>query len=153
MSNAMIEHEAVVHSIDGNKLTVAMATGGCSSCGQCGMARIAGNRPATLLTLPLSGNYKVGDVVNVGLPESGMPLTALLGYLFPAVAVLIGAIFGSLIDGSDAATAVGAIAGFLIAMVITRTVIWLLPNLMPTPQLLPLATHSALSQQEFHHER
>lgn len=152
MSAKMIEHRGVVQRIDGNKAIVAMETAGCSSCGQgssCGIGKMASGRPATLLTLPVSGDIKAGDFVLIGLPESKLTLSALLGYLFPAFVMLLGAWLGSTIeDGSDAATALGAIAGFVAALVIARIVIGLVPNLMPVPQLIPLSKQSPTFPQE-----
>jgi len=148
----MIEHRGVVQRIDGSKAVVAMETAGCSSCGQgssCGIGKMASGRPATLLTIPVSGDIKAGDFVLIGLPESKLTLSALLGYLFPAFAMLLGAGLGSTIeDGSDAATALGAIAGFVAALVIARVVIGLVPNLMPVPQLIPVSKQSPTFPQE-----
>ena len=152
MSAKMIEHRGVVHRVDGNKAIVAMETAGCSSCGQgssCGIGKMASGRPATMLTIPVSGDDKAGDFVLIGLPESKLTLSALLGYLFPAFAMLLGAWLGSSIEeGSDAATALGAIAGFIAALVIARIVIGLVPNLMPVPQLIPVSKQSPTFRQE-----
>ena len=97
MRAKMIEHRGVVQRIDGSKAVVAMETAGCSSCGQgssCGIGKMASGRPATLLTIPVSGDIKAGDFVLIGLPESKLTLSALLGYLFPAFAMLLGAWLG-----------------------------------------------------------
>ena len=145
MSARMIEHRGIVQRVDGGKAIVAMETAGCSSCGQgssCGIGKMAAGRPATMLTIPISGDIKAGDVVLIGLPESKLTLSALLGYLFPAFAMLIGAWLGAVLEGSDGATALGAIAGFLGALAIARVVIGLVPGLMPAPQLIPLSNHS-----------
>jgi sigma-E factor negative regulatory protein RseC len=53
---------------------------------------------------------------------------AWLGYLFPAFAMVFGAWLGSSREGSDAATALGAIVGFLGALVVARVVIGLDAN-------------------------
>ena len=148
MSARMIEHRGIVHRVDGGKDIVAMETAGCSSCGQgssCGIGKMASGRPATMLTIPVSGDIKAGDLVLIGLPESKLTLSALLGYLFPAFAMLLGAWLGSSIEeGSDAATALGAIA----ALVIARIAIGLVPNLMPVPQLIPVSKQSPTFRQE-----
>lgn len=152
MSAKMIEHRGIVHHVEGGKAFVAMETAGCSSCGQgssCGIGKMASGRPATMLTIPVSGDIKAGDFVLIGLPESKLTLSALLGYLFPAFAMLLGAWFGTSIEeGSDAATALGAIAGFVAALVIARIVIGLVPNLMPAPQLIPLSKRFPTFPQE-----
>ena len=148
MSARMIEHRGIVHRVDGGKAIVAMETAGCSSCGQgssCGIGKMASGRPATMLKIPVSGDIKAGDFVLIGLPESKLTLSALLGYLFPAFAMLLGAWLGSSIEeGSDAATALGAIA----ALVIARIAIGLVPNLMPVPQLIPVSKQSPTFRQE-----
>jgi sigma-E factor negative regulatory protein RseC len=145
MSTGMIEHRGIVQRVEGGQAVVAMETAGCSSCGQgssCGIGKMASGRPATLLTLPVSGDIKAGDMVMIALPTSRLTLSALLGYLFPAFAMIFGAWFGSLLDGSDGATALGAIAGFLGALAIARIAIGLVPGLMPAPQLVPVSNLS-----------
>lgn len=142
----MIEHRGIVQRVEGGKAYVAMETAGCSSCGQggsCGIGKMAAGRPATMLTLPVGEGIKAGDMVTVGLPESRLTFSALLGYLFPAFAMIFGAWLGSALDGSDGATALGAIAGFLGALTVARIVIGLVPNLMPAPQLIPLSSQSS----------
>lgn len=151
MSAGLIEHRGIVQRVEGGKAVVAMETAGCSSCGQgasCGIGKLAAGRPATLLTIPVSGDVRTGDVVSIGLPESRLTLPALLGYLFPAFAMLFGAWLGAQFAGSDAATALGAIAGFLAALAIARVAIGLAPNLMPAPQLLPVSNPSRHFSQE-----
>jgi len=145
MATDMIEHRGIVQRVEGGKAIVAMETAGCSSCGQgssCGIGKMAGGRPATLLTLPVSGDIRAGDLVSIALPASKLSLSALLGYLFPAFAMLLGAWLGATLEGSDGATALGAIAGFLGALAIARVAIGLVPGLMPAPQLIPISNDS-----------
>lgn len=145
MATDMIEHRGIVQRVDGGKAIVAMETAGCSSCGQgssCGIGKMAGGRPATLLTLPVSGDIRAGDLVSIALPASKLSLSALLGYLFPAFAMLLGAWLGATLEGTDGATALGAIAGFLGALAIARMAIGLVPGLMPAPQLIPISNDS-----------
>lgn len=151
MSTTMIEHRGIVQRVDSGKAIVAMETAGCSSCGQggsCGIGKMASGRPATLLTLPVSGDIKAGDMVMIALPASRLTFSALLGYLFPAFAMIFGAWLGSLLDGSDGATAVGAIAGFLGALAVARVAIGLVPSLMPAPQLIPISNQSTAFPKE-----
>jgi len=72
-----------------------------------------------------------------------MSLSALLGYLFPAFAMIFGAWLGTALNGSESASAIGAIAGFLCALTIARIAIG----------LNSVSIQSNVSQQEFHHER
>ncbi|HMV63438.1 MAG TPA: SoxR reducing system RseC family protein [Zoogloea sp.] len=159
MSSAHIEHRGVVRRVAGGKVFVAMETSGCASCDHgagCGVGRLAQGQDSTLLTVRADADYKAGDAVQVTLPERGMTLFAMLGYLFPAFVMMLGAALGMAVEGSDAAAALGAMGGFLGAMLILRILISLMPDLMPTPQLspIPLApAASTLSPLEFHHDR
>lgn len=155
MSAALVEHRGVVQRVDNGLAVVAMETAGCGACAQgssCGIGKMAAGRPATLLTLPVGAGVRAGDLVTVALPESRLTLSAVLGYLFPAFAMLFGAWLGSLLDGSDGATALGAIAGFLGALVIARIAIGLVPGLMPAPQLVPDSTASKPFSKEYDHD-
>lgn len=139
MASGMIEHRGIVQRVEAGRALVAMETAGCGSCGHgssCGVGKMAAGRPATMLTIPVSGDVQAGDEVLIGLPESKLTLSALLGYLFPAFAMLFGAWLGTVLADSDAGTALGAIAGFLGALVVARIAIGLVPGLMPAPQLL-----------------
>ena len=153
MSATMIEHRGVVQRIDDGKALVAMETAGCSSCGQgssCGVGKMAAGRPATLLTIPVSGDIKAGDWVLIGLPESKLTLSALLGYLFPAFAMLVGAWLGATLEGSDGGTALGAMVGFLAALMVARAAIGLAPGLMPAPQLIPIQPSTPFPKEHYH---
>lgn len=152
MTTKMIEHRGVVQHVESGLAIVAIETAGCADCGQgnsCGVGKLAAGRPATLLTLPVGGDVRAGDLVSIALPESKLTLSALLGYLFPAFAMLLGAALGASFEqGGDAATALGAIAGFVAALVIARIAIGLVPGLMPAPQLIPLSRQDHTFPQE-----
>lgn len=155
MSANLIEHRGVVQRVDDGLAIVAMETAGCSSCGQggsCGIGKMAAGRPATMLTLPVSADIKAGDLVSIALPESKLTLSAVLGYLFPAFAMLFGAWLGAALDGSDGATALGAMIGFLAALAIARLVIGLVPGLLPAPQLIPISNQSTPFPKEQYHD-
>lgn len=144
MTIETIEHRGIVQRIDGSRATVAVETSRCHSCGQgasCGIARIANRRHATVLMLPATPGLEAGDEVTVVLPASRLTGAALLGYLFPAVAMLLGAWLGASLDGSDGATALGAMAGFAAALVIARGVVAAIPDALPAPRLIPSSAH------------
>ena len=139
MAARMIEHRGVVQRIENGRAWVAISTSACHACGQgshCGVGKLAEGRVATLLSVPVSGELRAGDFVNVGLPESALTLPALLGYLFPAFSMLLGAWLGAEFDGSDGATALGAMAGFAAALLLARLAIGFSPALAPAPRLL-----------------
>ena len=155
MATNMIEHRGIVQRVADGQALVAIETAGCSSCGQgssCGVGKMAAGRPATLLTIPVSADIKAGDFVLIGLPESKLTLSALLGYLFPAFAMLAGAWLGASQEGSDGGTALGAIVGFLGALAIARLRIGLVPGLMPEPQLIPIQPQSTVFPKEHEHD-
>ncbi|MDE2440919.1 MAG: SoxR reducing system RseC family protein [Betaproteobacteria bacterium] len=155
MSAHLIEHRGVVQRIDNGMALVAMETAGCPSCGQgssCGVGKMAAGRPATLMTIPVSADIKAGDFVLIGIPESKLTLSALLGYLFPAFAMLFGAWLGASLEGSDGGTALGAIVGFLGALAVARVLIGLVPGLMPAPQLIPISNQSTPFPKEHYHD-
>ena len=154
MNARVIKHLGLVQRVEGGQAIVAMATGGCSSCGQgshCGIGKLASGRATTLLPFEVGAEVRVGDQVCIVLRESCLTVSALFGYLFPAIAMLLGAWFGTTVDGSDGATALGAVAGFLAALAIVRLVVRRLPGLLPGPRLI--RRPNPISQEEFHHER
>lgn len=132
----MIEHQGIVRAIHGQQAVVAVATGGCNSCehqGGCAMGRFAAGRPETTLTLAAPPGLAVGNTVTLSLPESRAQIGLLAGYLFPALTLVAGSGLGSGIFNSDAAAALGAIAGLLFGLMLTS----LFPQLAPTPRLTP----------------
>lgn len=157
MSAGMVEHRGIVQHVADGKAIVAMETAGCGSCGHgssCGVGRMAAGRQATLLTLPAGEGLRVGETVNIVIPERNLLALGLLGYLFPALALIIGAGLGASLGGSDAMTALGAIGGFLGALILVRVASALLPELLAPPQLIPLSSpRFNVFQQELHHER
>lgn len=155
MNGQVITHRGVVRRIEAGRAIVAMETSGCASCAQgsnCGIGKMANGRAATLLSLPASDGIRIGDPVSVALPECTLAVSALFGYFFPAIALLLGAWFGATAGGSDGATALGAMLGFFGALATVRIVAGVFPGLMPVPRLIPLSDTSSISPQELHHE-
>ena len=155
MRAGMIEHWGMVKDIEDGLATVVVETTACGACGHgghCGIDRVSAGGQAALLNLPATHGLKVGDFVNVGLAESGLSLAAMLGYLFPALTTLAGALIGLAWGGSDAATALGAAAGFIASLVVARIAITVTPGLSPTPQLLSPSNLSTTFPQEYHHD-
>src|SRR6185369_6000409 len=151
MRSAMIEHWGMVKRIDGGRATVVVETTACGVCGHvghCGIEKCAVGSQAAMLNLPAANGMKVGDFVNVGLSEFRLSLAAMFGYLFPALATLVGALVGILSGGTDSATALGAAAGFAGSLVVARIALTYTPGLSPTPQLIPSSTLSARFSQE-----
>lgn len=155
MGARMIEHWGMVRAIDDGLATVVVETTACGVCGHdghCGVGRVSAGRQATTLSLPAVGGLKVGDFVNVGLPEAGLSFAALVGYLLPALATLLGAGLGYATGGGDSATALGAAGGFAASLVAARIALGLMPGFAPRPQILPPSSLSANSLQEQEHD-
>jgi len=151
-------YRAIVQRVQDGKAIVAMETAGCGTCGQgasCGIGRLAAGRPATLVALPTELALRPGDEVRVVLTAARVNRSALLGYFFPALAMLAGAGLGAALDGRDLAAAIGAIAGLLGALAVTRVASALMPSLTPSPRLVPISESRPLStsSQEYSHER
>jgi len=153
MRPGLVEHRGIVQRVEGGRAVVAMETGGCSACGHgssCGIGRMAAGRAATLLTLPAGPDVQAGDTVCVALPAARLTRSALLGYLFPAFAMLLGAGLGAAFDSSDGATALGAIGGFLAALAAARVAIGRLPGLVPDPQLISTTSQATFPLEQDH---
>ena len=131
----LIEHHAVVRRIDGDRMTVRVNISGCESCGHgsgCAINRLTRRQEdATVMELPALAGLTPGDVVTLSLPESRMGIYALLAYLFPALSFLTGALLGSQLAGSDAATAMGALLGLASGFAISRLIFPRIPSLQP----------------------
>ena len=153
MSTAFIEHSGIVQAIANGQARVAIETSGCKRCSHgsaCGISRVAGaSQSITVLTVDAPAHLRVGELVTVRLPESRITLGALFGYLFPALALLVGAGLGAGMEGSDGATALGAMAGFVAALTLARIGASALPSLLPSPELVPLTPPSF---PESHHD-
>lgn len=149
--SGLSEQRGVVRRIEGGRAVVAVAgaaCGGCAHAGGCVAGRLA-TPAAHLLTLPADAALAVGDEVRLTQPERSVTLSALLGYLFPALALLVGAWLGATLTGSDAGAAVGAASGFLLALALARLLLATLPGLLPPPRAVPLSRSATLSSQEY----
>lgn len=145
----MISHPGIVKIVADGRATVAVETSGCGSCGHgssCGLGKLAHGQASTLMVVEAPAGLRPGDPVSLELPDSHMTYTVLLGYLFPAVGLLVGS--GLAMDRfhTDAAAALGAAAGFLVALIAARLAVPHLRRWIPRPQLI------TFSKLESHHE-
>lgn len=130
----MIEHEGIVQSVKDGKAIVSVQTGGCSGCSHqsgCAMGRITGGQDATEMEIAVDASIQPGMRVILSLPEERMILATLLAYLLPTLAVLLGSGIAYSEWGSDGATAIGALAGLLSGVLLTR----LIPDWIPVPDV------------------
>lgn len=148
----MIQHSAVVQFVRNGRATIAVSTDGCSSCGHssgCGLSRLVKNDAdaTALMVVDAEEGIHAGDQVTLQLAPEHMTYTVLLGYLFPTLALLVGSGVAMEVFQTDGAAALGAIAGFLIALLLARLAVPVVSRMMPAPRLIPL------SPMEHHHER
>ena len=88
------------------------------------------------MTLTAPDGLKPGDMVTLHLPENRMPIVALLGYMVPTLAMLLGAGIGNSYGESNVASLVGGLGGFLVAMGFSRFVVPRIPRLLPEPEIV-----------------
>ena len=127
--------------------------GGCSACAHgnsCGIGRLAtlgknNEKPARAMQLNLDApaGIQAGDEVHLLAPRVSLSQLALLGYVFPAVAMLLGAALGQTLYGSDGITALFSVFAFLLALTLARFI-----SRRPSCSLSLVA----LSKTEFSHE-
>jgi len=110
----------VVQSVRNGIAVVAVASGGCSSCGEksgCAIGRMSGDNKTSLIEVATAEHVSVGDSVTLSMPQVALHRAALIGYLIPAVTLLAGAIAGQAATGTDGGAAIGALAGLLAGMI------------------------------------
>jgi positive regulator of sigma E activity len=122
--NAQLEREGVVVS--------AVAAGGrvrlrlqpsadCAGC-SCRSACSADEAHEQLVSVTLPNDAAPGERVRLQLPESALPLAALLGYLLPVVCLLAGAMFLRQVSDTDGAPVLGALGGLLAGQLLVHRV-------------------------------
>lgn len=116
----MTETEATVVALQGDEAVVRTEKqGGCGRChepGGCGgqsLSQMFCAKPREYALLNTIA-AEVGDKVVLGVPDGVLNRTALLAYVLPVVGVLLGAIGGRALAGSDSAAVVGAAVGLLL---------------------------------------
>ena len=109
--------------IKDGEAVIAVAVQGCSSCGQkksCGVGKLAAGGKISLIRLPAEPGLQAGDPVTLSVDQGDINRAALLGYLLPAVLMVVGAVAGESISGRDAGAALGAFAGLLVGVLLSR---------------------------------
>jgi sigma-E factor negative regulatory protein RseC len=126
---------------------LSQGCGACAHAGACGIGRLAGLRQprdsGRDIDIPTaSEGVRLGDRVCLGAPRAGLPLLALLGYVFPVFAMLLGAALGQFLGG-DVFPALLAIAAFLAALLLVRRIVARWPAFF-VPSVLPVARFSRI---------
>ena len=102
----MITEKATVVSVDGSgglELEVQRQTacGHCEVQGACGVGaigRLLGSRKPRI-SLQTEKDFKIGDIVTIGIPEGSLVRVSLTIYMLPLLALLIAAIIGQTLFG------------------------------------------------------
>ena len=124
--NVPLEREGVVVS------AIAVAAGGrvrlrlqpsaaCSGCA-CRSACAADEAHEQFVSVTLPDDAVPGERVRLQLPESALPLAALLGYLLPVVCLLGGAMLSRWCSAADVAPVLGALCGVAAGLLLVRRI-------------------------------
>lgn len=127
----MLEMRAVVFHVDGDEAVVRVTGGGCGHCGTAGgcggsaLSRLfCSTKPRQFTVLNRVG-ARVGDEVQVSLPDGVLLRGALKMYVLPLVLLLAGGIAGASMAetgaGADLHAAAGALSGLLLGFIIARS--------------------------------
>ena len=114
-----VEASGTVAQIDGDHAIVHMDQTGCGRChedGGCGGHNLGNLLCRSVRTLRVAnpGQARVGDRVHVAVADGALRRSASLAYGLPLLALLAGALAGSVVYGESGAM-VGALAGLSIA--------------------------------------
>jgi positive regulator of sigma E activity len=147
--------QGTVLAVAGDRLTLAIESN-CAHCGHgnaCGIGKLAAGRRRQIDIERVDdvsfAGLQAGDRVCLAAPENTLSAAALLGYFFPALALLAGAGAGQ-IAGGDLCAVFGAGAGFAAALLLTRVCARRIPSLARIERVIPFPTHT--THTEHHHE-
>ena len=117
-----VERVGRVVGFDGDQAKVLLEVdSACGSCGSRGSCSSEG-KAMRVVRMPLPADTKLGDRVSVSTSASSVALAALLGYLLPAAALLVGAIVGASQAEGDIGAVLGAGAGLFVGLLLARLI-------------------------------
>ena len=121
-NSARVEREGIVIGAHAGVTRIRLEQAAtCAGCGSRGTCSSASGKPQIVeVRLPQPTSF--GERVTLALPESSIALAALLGYLFPAVTLLVGAVIAAGVFGNDGAAVLGAVCGLLVGLFCVRLV-------------------------------
>ena len=118
----MLSEEGVVKELKGERARVTTQRGAaCADCGTRHACKALGGSDEAEITALNRAEAKVGDVVELVLPEKALLWASVMVYLLPVVGLLIGAILGNAYHrelglGADGAAALGALCGLAVGL-------------------------------------
>lgn len=122
--NAPLEREGVVLSTvaaGGLARLRLQPSADCAGC-SCRSACSADEAREQFVTVTLLKDAVPGERVRLQLPESALPLAALLGYLLPVVCLLAGAMLLCQVSDTDLAPVLGAVVGLAGGLLLVRRI-------------------------------
>ena len=117
----------VVSAKDGLAWVEATEAGGCSACqsksacGVSGLGRFFSNHRKPV-AVSCGADARPGQELTLAVEESELLTAGLLAYLLPASLAVLGAVLGDHAGHTDAASAVGALAGVALGLILARLV-------------------------------
>lgn len=114
--SAMVETRGRVIALHDGLADVRVAAA--SACASCRTRNVCGSGHERSLQIPAPAHAVVGDTVSLQLPQDSFSLGMLIGYLLPAVTLLLGAALLS--SGGDAFAALGAGLGLALGLALAR---------------------------------
>ena len=100
------------------RLEQAAACAGCGSRGTCASA--SPSATPQFIDVRLSAPTFPGAQVTLSLPESSVALAAVLGYLLPALGLLLGAVVATVLFSGDLPAVLGAVLGLVAGLIAVR---------------------------------
>lgn len=127
----MLEMRAIIIQVDGDEASVQpLSTGGCGHCnseGGCGsgsLSKLFCSPKPRHFRVSNEAHAKVGDEVQVSIPDGVLLRGAMKMYVFPLILLLAGSIAGVGMAGESAGhdvyAATGAVIGLLLGFILAR---------------------------------
>lgn len=118
---AIREMGEVVGLVSGGVIVETSRVSGCASCSSqkgCGISALQHvfGRHRHQVTAYSDLRLRIGDLVQLTLPASALVEAALLMYLLPLVALIVGAVIGQTVFGTNVLAMLGGIAGFALSI-------------------------------------
>lgn len=139
----MIAERARIVGIAGGRMTLEPLGSACATCGSvksCGTAKVGKLLPSgqRRLVLPAVAGRRVGEEIELTLPESALLAAAAAAYLPPLVGLIAGVVIGGSGIGGPIGAALGLALGFLAARALARG---LAGRVQPVPLGRPVSAH------------
>ncbi len=109
------------------------ACGGCAAAKGCGVSALSGYFGNRSRPLVLTDNFdaRVGETIEIGIPQSTLNRVAMTSYLPPVVGLLIGGGAAELLGGGNGLSALSAGVGLVGGFVLSRMLATRLSGLTP----------------------